>query len=547
MIATILLLLTAKIPVGAYSMPALCKELEQATGETYTANINLKDYPVFVAVKSGDPERVKTLVADALHAEWLKEGKINTLAPLPISKENDFALFETLFKASIPKDSVLADLPLKDLYEMRPGEILRYGDIVTNSVKPWPKPEGKTEIPRQLIVLRSGPGSYEYRNDSGTNGIAFEAIPTVVSDLVKDHLETVAIDSKKKAAMRKIFEDFQSNNLDFSDLSKKDPIATMAEMVLSPVAEAIPQDLVVALPDLDLYPLSSIEGSPGTVKAILSLFSMSVNWGVTDGALVGRLSSCEIRNSTQAKREVLGRFVKGIGAKGIGNVAVLGEYVRSQRPSSSDSWVDALLLALASVVIDEEYVGDYPHNIRLFTSLTPRDWDVINQKEPFPLSSLSPTAQKGVLNLLLQSRSRLRGSRSHQAIQSDPGWWNTLNPRDLSVTAEIVEEPVLICWSSFTNGVMTIRDAAINFTRRVGSNGHEPVFQQARRRKLKLTISPPQSTAFVETGFSEVTVTDLKDKPVPYTKLPTDIRKAFEQAIKEQNSKDGPPPVRVNP
>jgi hypothetical protein len=242
---------------------------------------------------------------------------------------------------------------------------------------------------------------------------------------------------------------------------------------------------------------------------------------------------------------VLARFVDALGADGVCDSNALGQYVAAQNPQASDAWTDAMMLAMAAVPVDEEYVGDYPFNVRLYMSLGARDWNAIRAGKPFPAAALNSSAQGCVMDLLLHARSRISRMRGEDgeapapvkvldvpegAVGDDPAWWPSLDMRSLVVSPTLKEEDVLVCWAGSMTDVMTVDNAVTNYGHRRDQLGKEPLYRPAHRRKLKLTIATPDGAHCVVTGFSAVEV-DPSYKPSTWKDLPPAIAKQFQDRI----------------
>lgn len=499
-------------------MPELCRRLTEATGKVHFPDAALRDYPVFVSAKSGDPKRVERLVAAALHAEWQEEegGKYRLIAVKPVD-EPDRAEFERLYLKACGGDKFRAALPLKDLYRMPVGQIYRYGGFQSETVK---KLEGVGE---GIAVRRLAAGVFEF---GGNDQIMLKGLSEAVEAKLGADLKKVALDAEARVNLAKTVSDPQVSKVSFTEFEKRDPLAELCAPMLKPVAEAVSTDMAFALPDFSIFPVMEAAEGDGTVRTVLSAYAELVDVALVDGAVVGRLTMTERLYSTQTRRAVLKDLVKNAGADGVASVDSLGRYVAAQRPGASDGWCDAGLLVWAGVVLDQEYVGQYPFNLRLYTRLTPSDWRLLRSGEPFLANGLSVAAQRSLRDLLVQSRESLGG-------KTDPGFWPSVRPERLAVKAELKESPVLIGWTSIAAEVYDTNMSALQYDMRRKKLGREPLYRPALRRSLKLSISltgtpmPP-----VETGFSEV-IPDPNQKAVTWDKLPPAIAKEFGSALEE--------------
>lgn len=547
MVAALLLFSLAPVPVGAFGMPELCKILTTATGTKHVADALLSDYPVFVSVKSGDPVRVRKLVAAALHGRWIEEnGRLRLKAVKPACDE-DFPEFERLFRIACKGDERLLQLPIHDLYQMAPGRNIRYGPTPTDYIRPLPAGLAKlgTDSKRSFLIHRMAPGNFEISTND--QEIEFSGLPKAVVDVLGDDLSKDAYLPEEVEPLRKMLSNPANLKIDWKHTDDRDPIANLENSVLAPVAKVIGKDLVIALPDFTIFSTIAAVNGGITVHSVLDWFSICNSWTVVDGAAVGCLTNCELENPAQAKRSAIQKFVDATGREGVADISALSEYVAGQRPASSDSWTDVMMLLLAGVAFDSEYAGDYPFNVRLYTELDRNDWAVLRSGQPFPASALSSRARSELLNVLLDSRSRKdadRGAVSNEmGPVSDPANWQTLDPSQLTVIATLEEKPVLIGFTSGGN-VTDVREQGLNYDRRRKELDHEPLYKPAVRRRLSLKISSTGPNESVSTGFSEVT--SGKSKAVVWKDLPPDLAAEFKEGIEASRRQDGgtavPPP-----
>lgn len=277
-----------------------------------------------------------------------------------------------------------------------------------------------------------------------------------------------------------------------------------------------------------------------TVATILSGLSQVIDWDVVDGAAIGKLPMCDHTASSQARRSAIERIAVTAKDRGVVNVAALSTYVQNQRRAASDSWADAIMLVMAGAVIDERYIGDYPFNVRLYTRLSPADWNLIRSGNPFPAGALSQNALLALSDVLLQSRSRL------QSESADPAFWPTLDPNKLSIKAELTDEPVLIGFTAFAASVDSASSAGANYEMRKKELGLEPLYEVAKRKNLKLTITCTLGGEPVATGFTEVSA-DPSQQPVIWSRLPKPYVDEFKKTMESSRrvpEQIGPPPPK---
>lgn len=529
-------------------MPELCDKLRAATGIAHTVDADFRDFPVFVATKTGDPERVKQLVGDAFRAKWVKDGERYRLTPMKIDPDADYAKFEREFKAATKGRPQETALNIHDVYRMAPGETIRFGYPAGQVFRPFGKdfvktlsaPDGKWTI----AIRRMGRGIFESRLHlpTGNSGafsqegdIAFSGVPPDVEAALKDDLAKQALTPADQQAIQKMVSSPAAMGVDWSNLDKRDPVASIADHLLPKLAAAITPDMAIALPDVSMFVLGLGGQGGNSVRAILAPFSQVVEMTMEDGALIGELPLFDRSPfSSQVKRPVLAKFIATEKAKGVANIETLSEYVRGQRTSASNCWTDAMLLVMAGIVIDQEYIGDYPYNMRLYTQLGKSDWALIRSGQPFLASQLGVAARRELSDVLLQARSRM------DAEKGDPALWSSLDPADISIKAELIKEDVLIGWTGISAEVGSVRDMADNHDMRRRSMTREPLYQPAVRQKLKLTISSIAGGDQVETGFTEVSP-DAVVKPSTWDKLPAAIAKEFKDVLETMRKLENPP------
>ncbi|HTQ09577.1 MAG TPA: hypothetical protein VMI31_05855 [Fimbriimonadaceae bacterium] len=560
-VAACLLLAVAQIPNGAYGMPELCTKLKSATGVFYKVDPDLVDYPVFVSTKNGDPERVKQLVADALRAKWVKDGDRFRLESVKYDPSTEFAAFEVQFKKAAAGKPALEGVDIKEVFQMPAGRLLRFGTPSNDIFHPFPsafqkKIESSPGGPWYVYIRRFSEGAFETRVNlpsvkagvfSSDSDVMFADLPKDVATSLRDDLAKTAVDKDRMAALTKMTQTPGAIKIDWTDLDKRDPVAAMTEPLLSGLAKAVHVDIALALPDSSFLALGGGGPIGDTVQVVLGHFAAVDELEMKDEALVGKIPTCDRFTPAQTRRDVLGKLVATIGKTGVANVDALAGYVRDQRPAASDSWMDAMMLIVAGLVVDQEYVGDYPYNLRLYTALDKNDWSLVRSGKPFLAADLSPDAKKELFDVLLQSRNRMEDQGSGDAAvsilgprTSDPALWPSLDPRSLSIAAALTNESVLIGWTSINPDVENVDSSAIMHDDRMKLLGHEPLYQPAVRQKLKLVIDSTISHDSVDTGFS-IVIPDAKAKPSTWDQLPADIAKAFKASLDSMRRR---PPVQ---
>ncbi len=526
---------------GGYSLPELCRQLSAATGIIHSPG-DLRDYPVFVSVKSGDPVRIEKLVAKALRAEWFKNGQSLRLSFVKQDETEDKAIFAKQWLEATKDNQVLKLIPTGDLYNLAPGRTLRYSlnggyaslkaPASIAALATPENPEPRVAIRRMtynLFETRVSVGKYKFSAFSdGSQQMMTGCSDDVLQKLGADADKLAYTEQDKKRA-REFIENPVSLGPDGGDVSKTDPTAVVIDIVMKPVAKAISTDLVMACPDSGWFALVN-ENDLLKRKVCDTLKSTggSVRWNYDDGALVGSLLVRERFTKSQVNRNQIQRLINAKKTDGVIDMQTTSSYIAGQAVAASDSWMDAMMLIVSKITLDQSFVGDYPFNFRLYSSLTNSDWALINSEKPFSVSMLSPGAFNTLSTLLLNTRS------SMEDTTPDPGFWNRLLPGDLTMQAQLSTENVLVNKSNLSNSVTPVRLAAYEYSRYKQETGKEPTYRVGTRKMITLLISREGSQEEpIKTGFTQVELVG-SSKEVPYTELPADILKEFQEALKRK-------------
>jgi hypothetical protein len=467
----------------------------------------------------------------------------------------EFPEFERQFRAVI-RNSMWSSLPLDVIYKMPVGTVLRFGYPQNNLVKPLPstlQKDAKANGFGLVLVRRMAEGMFETRvmlggQDTGAFNpeyeISFNSLPRPVEDLLEPVLDQPVLTAEEQAAMQKGASNPGGFGLDFSDFVKHDPIADLGKAMLPALGKRVGLDMAMALPDMSVFSLGVGGSGTPTVGAIMRRFSTTVDWAVRNGAVIGKLPTCEQFGGAQVKRDVLAKLLQSVRKQGVVDAASLARYAADQRPTASDSWADVMMLALAGPILDQSYVGDYPYNVRLYTALSKADWQLIETGQPFIADRLSPNARRALQSVLLQSRSRMAEDRNSPGVK-DPAYWPSLNASDLIVTADLVESPVLIGWTSAVAEVSSAKECGQMYEMRRKHLSKEPLYQPATRKKLSLKVVCRGEELGIETGFSEVM--PGSSPAVTYMNLPANLKAEFEEGQKMMRlrpTEGEPPPAR---
>ena len=531
------LLIAPPAPMGTTTMTVLCEWLTLATGKRHAPSGALRDYPVFLNVRSGEPGRIRALVATAMAGEWMQDGATIRLMPVKPTQGEGEAEFARGWAATTKGRANLAALPPSAIFGLRAGEIARFGTTPGLYVRPLPetlrrKAEAGEGGEGWVYVRRSANGNFDTRTQmpdetkgafSSGSEVAFRSLPPEVFAALGDEAGKTALSAEDVAALKKVQQNPGAGMGDAKTLERADPLARFMDPLLRPLAQRLKRDLVVALPDMSI--MATLEGDKGTVGAALGGFCQTVDWTLAPEALVGRLPVSERRYPTQARRSAMGEFIRRTRGEGVPSSGAVAAYVASQRPGASESWSDAMLLVLSGVVLDESNIGDYPYNLRLAGALTPEDWVRLRSGRPLAMRELSAGARNTLSQLMVQSRERLSSSNP------DPVRWAGFPNVALVLTAKIEDEKVVLESHNGLINVTAVNGAGYMYRSRKAEEGEEPTYHAARRRRLRLDIGLPGEPRTVETGFADVTV-EKGAKAGPWTALPPEWRAEFETAMK---------------
>jgi hypothetical protein len=529
-----------QIPCGAFTVTDICKRLTDRTGVDHRIDADFVDYPIYLSVKGDNPQRIEKLTAAALRGKWEKVDHGVRLIHEPTDKDADFKEFERGLTIALEKNP-LKGLPARDLYDMNPGAIIRFGAPSSDLIRVLPATIGKPIAAKADVrVRRFCFGSFEFLSTgldkdiqafSDSSQITFDTLPPEVEKLLGDDLKKPSLSPEERSAFAKAMSapgGFEMNG--------KDPIVAITSLGLGKIGDVLGHDTVIALPDMSLLALT-MSGKKDTVGQLLGGFSTVDNWTVFDNAAVARLPALEHQYPAQTRRSVLTQLLQSIKEFGVATFQDASSYVRAQRPGASESWSDAMLLVLSHIALDDSYIGDYPFNVRFGDSLTDGDWQWLRSGKPFQLSSLSGPAQDQLMGVLLQSRGRMDGS--------DPAQWPSLAPADLTLTPELTEEKVLVGWTSQTSEIRDAHSSGMQYQMRRKHLNSEPLYQEATRKKLKLTVAGSPNDS-IETGFSQVTLVE-GSKAVPYTQLPTGLQAEFKKGMEDDIAGRTPPKESTPP
>jgi hypothetical protein len=515
------------LPPGAYT----AKEL----GITAPA---LQDYSVYVSVKNGSLARVEKLLAVALRAQ-LQSGALGPkFVPVDPAPNDDFPEFDRQLKlafAGKPYDG----LPSRDLYRMAPGAIQRFGSQPTELISELPNQmQGSAGAKVIWRVHRMLYGVFELSSSGTTKDVLpfgndsqaqFDSLPPEVESLLGADLGNLV---KTDANLQKIMADLGSPA---NHGTSFDPIKTLSAATLQKLGQAVNKDLVIALPDSSLFAMifDPHQSDKGTVKELLARLCLADNWTVVDGAAVAQLPATEARTRGQARRDILNGYIVAHQADNFIDMDSLSKYVDSQRPIASDTWMDVMLLSISHVGVPEDFIGDYPYNVRLYGCLTNDDWAVLRSGRATRLSALSGPAQDQLEALLVQSRSRM------DPKTPDPAFWPSLAPDALVLSAKIEEEPVIVSWITGGAEAGSVTNAAWQYDHVKQDEHKEPLYQMAKRQKLKINIASANGQS-VDTGFSNVILT-RGEKPVAWKDLPPSVAAQFKTALTDVAAQRHPP------
>ena len=531
----LLILAPPPVPQGTTTMTVLCDWLTAATGKPHAPSGALRDYPVFLSVRDATPARVEKLVALALAGEWTQDGSTLRLIPTKPLKGEGEAEFARGWAAAAKGRAALAALPSGAIFALRAGEMVRFGTPTGPYVRPLPdvlrkKAEAGEGGAGYVYVWRFANGYFETRVDLPNEqqgpfdrgaGVEFRLLPPEVAAALGEDAGKPALNAEEAKALTALPGNPGAAAVDPKTLERTDPLVRFMDPILKPLARGLKRDLVVALPDQSITALFG--GDKSTVGAVMGGFCLTVDWTLAPGAFVGRLPVGERRNPAQARRSAIAAFVRQTRGEGVPSSAAMGAYVASQRPVASDSWSDAMLLALSGVVLDQSNIGDYPYNLRLAGALTPGDWTRLRSGRILSLAELSAGARDALLRLMVQSRERMNSG--HPDPVRTAGFPNI----PLTIVAKVEDELTVLGFQDGIINVMTAMDAGAGYQRAKAKLGTEPRYRAARRRKLTLTISPTGGTFWTRPA---------EPKAGPWTALPPEWRAAFAEGNKARENTD---------
>jgi hypothetical protein len=531
----LLFTLIALPPSGTTTARVLGEWLTQATGVPHAIGGDLQDYPVYLSVRSGEPGRIKALVAIALAGEWTREGSTIRLLPKSPKRDEGFEGFEREWKVATANRPNLAVLPLRDLAAMKAGEILRYGMATGPYVRRLPDAiRSKVEVDemgqKAVYVRRFAHGCFETSigekaaTSSKREQVEFRSLPPEFAAALGNDEKKPAMSPDEIAAMQKSISNLGTT--DPNAILVKDPLIKFVDPVLGAVSKSLDKDVVVALPDFALMGLMGQDKT--TVGSVLRTFCLFDDLSMVEGAVVGRLPVSERRNRSQTRRSVMASFIRRTQDAGVPGAAAVADYLSGQRPAASESWTDVMMLISAGVVLDQTEIGDYPFNLRLAAAFTPIDWTRLQTGNPIPARALSAKALTALSTLLIQSRKRMDWK------DPDPVRWPGFPNVELTLSATVEEEDVVLGVRNGATQVMRAGEAGNGYAQSKKNLGSEPLYRVGHRRKLMLTIIPPAGES-VRTGFADVAV-DKAAKPVPWTELTGEVRAAFAAAVKRREN-----------
>ena len=510
-----------------YTVPDLCRTLTDVTGVKHTVDADLEDYPLFISVKPADASRVEKLIGIALRGKWVATDSGLRLTPVIPTKDEDFEGFQRQYKQAF-SGKAANGLPVRELYEMKPGTILRFGVKPGPHVRPLPASMQKSRFATPKLmwrVRRLAYGVFDHIRSGWANSsdmftasgqTQFAALPPTVESLLKSDLA--------KPGPNWLPDHFPSG----------DPISSWANPALKPVAAVVGSDFVIALPDSTWYcfRFDTTRKPTQTVRDALGLFSNSDEW-ITDGeAAIACLTPMEAKLRTQTYRKVFEQFVDFGRHHFMVSLPDVAFYLAKQRAMASDAGSDAAINAASCrVVMSEAYGSDFPYNVRLFASLSKADWEKLKSKKGFPLSALSKAVISQIETILLQSMARIYPSDPSTLERGigDPGTWPSLEASNLSVRAVVEEVPVLLTWTGDFSQVETAELAGAAYKVRVNTHQGDIRYQTATNLSVKITISNGKGDS-VETGFT-TTLFDHQAKPIEWKDLPAPMVTAFKKGL----------------
>ena len=544
---------TPPAPTGTTTLTVLCEWLTQKTGTRYAAASELRDYPVFLSVRSGDPGRITALVASALGGRWESDGKTIRLVAVKPKDGEDLAEFAHRWQEATRGNEALASLPTKEVYALPAGRILRFGTPQGEYVRPLPdRLRAKVEAGQKetgIVALRRlANGLFEVkveipekkRTVPGVDfGVAFRSLPPEVVAALSDETKKAIGGDNVIEEIQKRMTDPAGQRIDLKTIDRLDPLRNLMDPLLAPVAASLKEDFVVALLDASHTAVLGLGGRM-TVEDALRRLSPIDDWTMVEGALVGRLPVSERVHRAQARREAMARYIDQTAKVGFPDLATTIGYLNAQNGAASESWSDLLMLDLSGATPVD--ATDYPFVLRFAGLLTNGDWARLGGRNPIALTDLSRASRAALIDALANARERMGGE------QPDPATWPGFPNAPMALTAKVVDEEVLV----YLDGgggehASTVAEASSIYEDLRAYIGKEPLYRCGHRRRLALTVARPGTEEKVTMNFGEVTITPGA-KAVSYKELSAATVAEFGKGIQEQrDSIDRLPPAGTAP
>ena len=534
-------LLAPVLPTGTMTTTAVCRWLSERTGVVHRVGTDLRDYPVFLAVRSGEPGRVERLVASALVGHWERSGGALRLVPTkPKASEVDKG-FAARYRAATEGKGALAELPPGEIEAMRVGTILCFGPSEGAYVRPLPaaaraKAGVRTEDETWVYLMRVTYGRFiasVVRADGDDRSLVKDEMITfrdpnpAVAALLGDARVKPVYTAGELAERQRRLGLGEPLKIDWKRVDAVDPLAAMADPWLRPVAAAVGVDLAVALPDLCLLGIGGKE--PETLGEVFERVGQADDLSVEDGAVVGRLTLSERRYPTQARREAVADYVLRARATGTFGATAMGAYLAAQPSGASEARTDLAWLALSGAMPREFSTGDYPYNVRLMNALTEPNWRLLRTGKGVRMADVTPEGRAAMVDLLANSYGRMTGETS------DPVTWKGFAEGRLTLAGKIMDYKAV--FGDGPNGVrgMGANEAGYLYDAWKSASGKEPLYRSGGNRELWLTISPDDPNEGVETRLADLTVAP-DAKAVPWGELPSQTKQGFEIGLKQRRA-----------
>jgi hypothetical protein len=295
--------------------------------------------------------------------------------------------------------------------------------------------------------------------------------------------------------------------------------------LLDALAKALQMDLVSVIPD-GMWGAGFSLSEAKDLKATLNILASYLDLGITETEVRGRMPIYDFGAPTQNDRAQLDLALKD--PPPVFDTPSLSQVEARQPPLAN--LASSPILVLLSIDVPMEGTPHYPYDVRLYRTLSPRDWQVL-RADGATLADLSPGSQKEIRTLLLKSRMVFEASIDPTALRRLPA-------RQVPVgLEESEEEAVFFRYGRRPPELMDVANLAGHRAWRQFEDD-KATYQVVSKRQLILSIGG------FKVPFVKVTVPP-GSKYVRFAALPAALRVEIEKAMTrpgEDVSGGAPPP-----